>query len=324
MDNIPFVSIVVATFNRKDLVAKCLDSLFDQSYPKDRYEVIIINDGSIDGTEDVLKEYTNMAPCKFRWFTQKNSGQTVAFNLGIQNSRGDIVCITGDDCTAERDWIKNIVKCYDSEEIGGVGGVIADSEPKTFIENYAKKINLHNQEKAINISIIGGNSSFRKDVLDKVNGFDTFFRTGQDTEISLRILLMGYKFKFAPDAVIHHKHKATLSGLLEQYSRYGGSYARLHKKYPKYFHPGRRIKVLSKRVVKKLLIFPIKVLKAIYLGLGEGRPYFYEYIVDIATIISMMLGIIKEVISGKKFTGEKVYSRMEFIENSGSYEKWGL
>ena len=101
MNDTPQVSVVLATYNRKELLKECLESLFNQTYPKDRYEIIVVNDGSTDGTEEVLKEYAKKAPCIFKCFSQENKGVAAAMNLGIKNAEGDIVCFTADDCIAD-------------------------------------------------------------------------------------------------------------------------------------------------------------------------------------------------------------------------------
>ena len=88
MKDYKFVSIVLATYNRKELLKECLKSLFNQTYPKDRYEIIVVNDGSTDGTEEVLKEYAKKAPCAFKWLTQQNKGPCVARNLRVKMREG--------------------------------------------------------------------------------------------------------------------------------------------------------------------------------------------------------------------------------------------
>ena len=70
------------------MLKECLDSLFNQTYPKDKYEIIVVNDGSTDGTEEVLKEYAKKAPYAFKWLTQQNKGPCVARNLRVKMREG--------------------------------------------------------------------------------------------------------------------------------------------------------------------------------------------------------------------------------------------
>jgi len=124
-----------------------------------------LNDGSTDGTEGVLDEYTKKAPYAFKWFTQQNKGPSAARNLGIKNARGEIICFTDDDCIADKRWLEELVKEFTDEGIGGVGGRILAYNPRRIVEEYAKM----DQESAIkNVFLpflITCNAAYRRDVL---------------------------------------------------------------------------------------------------------------------------------------------------------------
>jgi GT2 family glycosyltransferase len=322
MEKTPFVSVVVATYNRKKMLGGCIDSLFNQTYPKERYEVIIINDGSTDGTEDILNEYAKRAPCGFKWFTQDNRGQTVAFNLGVKNSIGEIVCITGDDCIADNACIQNLIKGYDLKEVGAVGGRIMGMKTDGFVENYTEKNRMFSQEDFINHFIVGGNSSYRKSVLDEINGFDEFFRHGQDTEICMRIRLKGYFLRYAHESVIYHKHKSTVCGILEQLYRYERTYSRLHKKYPRNFHFNKRVSSLGLRLMRKVSITPYKILMSFFTD--NIIDSISEHLVDIASLTYMIWGNIDETFFGDNYPGEKIDRKLNFITDVNIYDGWGL
>ena len=321
MEEKPYVSVIVATYNREKMLGECIDSLFNQSYPFDRYEVIVINDGSADETENLLSNYEKKAMCGYMHFRQENSGQTVAFNKGIENSKGDIVCITGDDCVADKHWIETLVKGYTSKDIGGVGGVIEGIGTNSMLERYLKKNGFFSQSVGINVTLIGGNSSFRKHVLDEVKGFDTFFRHGQDTEICIRIRELGYVFKLANDSVILHHHKETMRGVLEQCQRYERTYVRLHKKYTKNFHPGPRLAILFDRITRKIIVTPIKFIKAPFVK--DKKFYLFEHFFDFLVLSYMIRGILTEQYFGKKYSGTKVEKKLEFIEKANMPLGWG-
>jgi glycosyltransferase involved in cell wall biosynthesis len=322
MDARPFVSVVVATYDREKMLGECIDSLFRQTYPKDRLELIIVNDGSHDGTEGVLRAYEKMAPCRLKWLSQPNSGQTVSFNRGIWNSRGDIVCITGDDCVADERWIENLVGGYAADDIGGVGGIILGMGTGSLLERYLEKNRFFSQETGISIALIGGNSSFRKRVLEEVGGFDTFFRHGQDTEICLRIRARGYVFNIVRDAVIHHRHKETVGGILEQSQRYERTYVRLHRKFTKNFHPGRRIRWLSSKLLRKVAVTPVKLVKLFFVE--DSLFYAFEHCFDFLVLSAMVYGLVAELFFGREYNGEKTGARLDFIEKAKMPAGWGL
>ena len=139
MTDKPFVSVVVPTYNRGKLVRQCVESLFIQDYPIKKYEIIVVNDGSKDNTEQILRELNGITPVKFLWFNQENKGVSAARNLGISKSSGEIICFIDDDCIADQGWLSNIIATYSQSRIGGVGGKLVPIPPESLIERYAHK-----------------------------------------------------------------------------------------------------------------------------------------------------------------------------------------
>jgi len=225
------VSVVVSTYNRSEKLKECLESLFDQSYPKDKYEVIVVNDGSSDNTEDVLKECAKKAPCEFRWLTQENRGAAAARNRGIRSAKKDIICFIDDDCIADKCWIENLVKGFDDETVGGAGGRILAHNSRSLVERYLES--KMDQEVAINLFsfVATGNAAYRRHVLEKLGGFDESFKSSEDNDLGIRVRLAGYKLKYVPEAVVYHKHETTIKDLIKKYYRYGTGLSCLAKKY---------------------------------------------------------------------------------------------
>jgi GT2 family glycosyltransferase len=134
--------------------------------------------------------------------------------------------------------------------------------------------------------------------------------------------LKGFTIKYCPESIIYHKHRPTLKGLIRQLYGYGVGYARLHKKYPKYFNPSRRIRNLSVRLLRKIIVAPIKLFIALK---DEDKKFnICEPFLDIIALTSLLLGIIKEDYSKKEYIGEVVNERIEFIERAKLPNGWGL
>ncbi len=116
------ISVVVPTYNRKNLLRLCLDSLMDQSYKS--YEVIVVDDGSTDGTESLVKSLQGDSK-KLRYFRQNNMGHSLARNMGFSKAEGDIIASTDDDCVVEREWLEKIHERFKRyPDIVAVGGSI--------------------------------------------------------------------------------------------------------------------------------------------------------------------------------------------------------
>ncbi|GBC99886.1 Putative glycosyltransferase EpsH [bacterium HR17] len=123
---LPFVSVVVPTYNRVGLLLQLLESLPKQTYPKDRFEVVIVDDGSTDETEQVFRAFAQTAPFSVVYLRQPRKGPAAARNLGIRHSRGEIVAFADSDVTVAEDWITNAVKYFEN----GVDGVEGKTEPR--------------------------------------------------------------------------------------------------------------------------------------------------------------------------------------------------
>src|SRR4051812_38247103 len=102
MTDLPFVSVIVVNFNGRQYLAECLDSLIYQSYPRHRLEVIVIDNGSTDGSVTLIRE-------QYPWVqlieADRNLGFAAANNLGFDQSRGDWIALLNNDAAADPDWL---------------------------------------------------------------------------------------------------------------------------------------------------------------------------------------------------------------------------
>ncbi len=205
-DNKPLVSVIICTYNRLNHLKNCLDSMLDQTY--DKFEVIIVNGPSTDGTKNLINLYP------FRSIQQtKKGGLSEARNLGLREAKGEIVAFIDDDAIADKNWVKSHAMKYKDENVGGVGGTIKLKNGK--IEEYKNKVNRFGDlgiEKNIANSghewfntTCGCNTSFRKKTLEEIGGFDEYYTYWFDeTDVCVRVAKAGYKIEFEVDAVVQH------------------------------------------------------------------------------------------------------------------------
>src|SRR3989338_8907553 len=135
-------SIVVPTYNRKDKVMECIESLERLDYPKRKFEVIIMDDGSADGTFHLLRK--RKSKIVLRVFHSQHRGPAAARNIGIRKSRFEIVAFTDDDCTVPKNWLKRLAEVYRKHgEIAGAGGYTFKPRNNflTRFENYVESYN---------------------------------------------------------------------------------------------------------------------------------------------------------------------------------------
>lgn len=187
------------------------------------------------------------------------------------------------------------------EKIGGVGGKIKAYNPKTSVEKYARM----DQESAIrNSFLITCNAAYRRDVLESVNGFDSSLRYGgDDIDVGIKVKQMGYELKYAPDAIVYHKHRTTLNDLIKQRYNYGVGEAILSKKYgySSIFMQFIIIKLLG--LFYSIATLPIKL---------EKNMQILNIIVTSAYILGMIKGILFDRYRGERWKSEQI--RLEFLE----------
>lgn len=204
------VSIIIATLNRQQTLLEMLKKLMTQSSDLD--EVLII-----DQTEGNLKELDSFIKKnpKIKYIYQKIKGMTLARNNGIKKAKGDILFFFDDDSFVFPGIIKAHLKNYKDSRVGAVTGrEILENDPKhsttgkgQTVTKYGEIIpNMSSTTKSEVDGVWGANMSFRKEVFDKIGLFDPHLLVRRDeTDVSMRLRIAGYKIIFEPDAKIIHK-----------------------------------------------------------------------------------------------------------------------
>ncbi|MFH1663560.1 MAG: glycosyltransferase family A protein [archaeon] len=170
-------SIVILTFNREKVIGRTLKAMLEQNYPE--YEIIIINDASKDNTKKVLEKFSNMKKITVI-NNEKEKGPCAARNQGIKFAKNDLIIVMDDDCIPEKNWLKTMIKGFDSDKVGMVSGY----------------------------SIHGGTSTaFSRKALDKTGLYDEkYFYYREDTDLVFRIMDAGFEIKQV-NAKYFHDHK---------------------------------------------------------------------------------------------------------------------
>jgi len=203
------ISIVIPVYNAEGTIEKNLKMLFKQIKKfKKEVEVIVVDDGSMDKTIDILRKY----PVKL--ITQKHKGPAESRNKGWKKAKGEIVIFLDSDCKVGKNWLKNILKPFKDQKVAGVGVKYKtwnkDSWVARFtgyeIEQRHEKIN-----KKTNF-LASYSTAYRRKILKKMNGFDIDFKTAsaEDNDLSYRIVKNGYDLIFLKNTYVWHKHPESL------------------------------------------------------------------------------------------------------------------
>jgi glycosyltransferase involved in cell wall biosynthesis len=276
------ISIVVPTFNSAKVLGTCLESLTNQTVGQEKYEVIVVDDGSTDGTKDVVAKYP------VTYIYQQNSGPAVARNNGVRQAEGEIILFTDADCEPQSNWIEEMVKPLRDPQVVGVKGIYKTRQ-KELIARLVQIEYEHKYErmkKFKNIDFIDTYSAaYRKDIFTKYGGFDERYPKAsvEDQEFSFRLSRDGYKMVFNPEAVVYHKHSARLMDYLRKKYKIAFWKAFLLKRHP--------MKVKTDTHTPQSLKIQMLLSLGTVLGLA-GPLYSPLYYISGLSLISFLLSCI--------------------------------
>jgi len=219
----PGLSIIVPCFNEEKNVAKTINSLLAADYPKEKMEILVVDDGSTDGTFSVIKQF---ASDRVKVFHKGNGGKASALNFGLTYAQNEIVgCVDADSAVAP-DALLKMVSLFEDKEVMAVGSSVIVAEPKNLIELaqaaeyhmavYVKKVlgwlsGLH--------VVAGALSLFRREVFDKIGNFRDAHKT-EDMEIIFRMQINKMKVAQCHDAFVYTVAPKTVGALYKQRRRW--------------------------------------------------------------------------------------------------------
>jgi cellulose synthase/poly-beta-1,6-N-acetylglucosamine synthase-like glycosyltransferase len=231
----PFVSIVIPVYNSENTLKSCLNALVDRDYPKDKYEIILVNDNSTDKSAEIMRFFAARHP-SIKIIAQETGkkGPASARNLGIKHAKGEIIASTDSDCIVPKYWLCKIVEYFESyPDVSAIGGSLIACSSNRFITNCEGMISDCTGHKA---KIATPNAAFRKNCIEKVGLFNESMVSGEDPDLVWNIEKAGLKVVFLEDLpVVHHYYRSTLSSFIRHHVWYGKGRVLLAKRHPEKF-----------------------------------------------------------------------------------------
>jgi glycosyltransferase involved in cell wall biosynthesis len=224
----PFISIIVPTFNDDARLQLCIDALENQDTSTKDYEVLIVNN-SPKSLE------VSLPSSNFHILNEEKPGSYAARNLGIKHSKGEIVAFTDSDCIPECGWINSGRKAIlerNADRVAGKINVFPKSYPMTAVECYEEIFAFDQERNVRNGSAVTANLFTRRHLLSEVGLFDERLLSGGDTEWNSRATRAGFSLVYDEYVAVHHPARNSWSELSKKVQRTtGGKFA----KDPKYF-----------------------------------------------------------------------------------------
>ena len=247
------VSVIIPTHNRAGILKECLEKLINQNYPKNLFEIIVVDDGSRDDTREIIEKTVKNSQVSIKYIFQKTQGQGIARNLGIRYAKGNIVIFIGDDILVLNDFVKQHVRFHAKHpgENEAVLGFIA-WDPRLEITPFMDWLTngsavfgkfgghqfafekLYNKKTADYNFFYTSNVSLKASLLKK-NPFDSRFSSygWEDIELGYRLTKKaGLVLYYNPSAVVYHFHPMNESSLAHRMRQIGASAHLIHAKYP--------------------------------------------------------------------------------------------
>ena len=227
--SLPFFSVVIPTRSRSEQLSVCLRTLEGLDYPTERYEVIVVDDGSEH--EPQIEPAGQM---RFRLIRERHQGPAAARNLGAAHAEGDYLAFVDDDCEPDRGWLSAFAARFATVPEATLGGRTINGLPEntcsaasqlllSYLQSYYQ-----NGDTSQPGFFASNNLALSAGVFRELGGFSTRFRraAGEDRELCARILDRGLGLEYVPDALVRHAHALDLRSFARQHFNYGrGAFA---------------------------------------------------------------------------------------------------
>lgn len=212
--------MVVPVRNGEASIGETLRALLGQDHPDDLHEVIVVDNGSTDGTAAVIRAQP------VSYIHEPTPGVSHARNRGIAESRGEVIAFLDGDCVPVPLWLSEIAEPFGDPKVGCVAGELGHGPVHTVAERQAVRMLGEWQRHAVSSKppyAVTANAAYRREVLDAIGHFDPDLSRAQDVELGLRFHdRSALKLVFAEKALAHHRHRSSQLGFLRQ--QFGWAY----------------------------------------------------------------------------------------------------
>jgi glycosyltransferase involved in cell wall biosynthesis len=226
----PLISVIVPAYNCADTIKKTLEAIVNQEVSS-RIEIIVVDDGSSDQTPQVINSFSQVKSMR-----QQNSGPAAARNWGARAASGQYLFFTDSDCAPHKDWLRKMLPHFDDDRVAVVAGSYGIANPQNLLARCIhQEILFRHQRMPQYPSYFGSfNFAIRREIFMEVAGFDESYRnaSGEDNDLSYKVIGIGHKIYFAKDALVDHVHTEQVGKYLKEQYRHGFWRAKMYRRHP--------------------------------------------------------------------------------------------
>ena len=294
----PKVSVLIPAHNEEFVIGNLLQRMTELTYPKDRLEVVVIDDGSTDRTGEIADEFARKYDF-IKVIHRRNGGmgKPAALNDGIKFSNGEIILTFDADYYPQRDIIEKLVAPFADPEVGAVQGrVTVINEEDSLVSKIVTleriggyRIDQLARDDLVLVPQYGGTvGGFRRDVLEKVGGWDPTV-LAEDTDLTVRCILNGYQIRYVNDAECYEEAVTTWKAYWRQRYRWAKGHMQCAMKHLKSVITSKILSPYEKIELSLLLciyFMPILVLIGWFIGVGAYISYAKSLIPHYIVVLS--------------------------------------
>jgi cellulose synthase/poly-beta-1,6-N-acetylglucosamine synthase-like glycosyltransferase len=277
----PTVSILIPAHNEEQVIGRLLQGITKLTYPKEKLQVIVIDDASTDNTGEIAEQYSkehNYIKVLHRSEKEGKRGKASALNAGFKHATGEIILFFDADYYPQRNFVEKLTKEFIDSKVGAVQGrVVVLNEPKNMVTRLVALeriggycVDQHAREQLGLIPLLGGTAgAVRRSILELLGGWDELI-LAEDTDLTFSVFLLGYKVRYVNEAECYEEAVESWKAYFKQRHRWALGHMQCALKHS--------LKVLK----SKNLTFKEKI---------DGLLLLYVYFIPVLILCSWIIGI---------------------------------
>ncbi len=235
---LPSVSVVIPVRNRPRAIDNCLAAIDQLDYPRDRLEIIVVDDASTDETPSTVERWAARLPLRLIRMSSR-SGPSACRNRGAAEARGEVLAFTDSDCLPEPTWLLDLVPELSIPRVVAAGGAVLPAAEESWLQRYeaVRSPLYHGRARAVVQPrspvpyLATANLIIRRCCFLAAGGFAEI-HPGEDVDLIWRLCARGARVHYRPDGIIRHDHRDRLWPFMRRRAAYAGSEAVLLQRHP--------------------------------------------------------------------------------------------
>jgi mycofactocin system glycosyltransferase len=234
---LPDISIVIPVKDRADELKRCLTSLSCLNYPREKLQVIVVDDGSCDDSPQVARQFRAMLVPS----GGTGRGPAAARNVGASLANGEILAFIDSDCSASQEWLNELIPAFNNPAMAAVGGQVDGMCTESAVDRYESimsSLSLGARERTGS----GGSDTFylpscnllvRRSAFRSAGGFKDEMHVGEDVDLTWRLRDNGWTISYLPAGNVLHEHRSSIRSFMSRRFDYGTSEGMLQLLHPR-------------------------------------------------------------------------------------------